>query len=58
MISVSYSEYVDSAQAHLRGDGVQVEGQHVKRENAENMLAEDREGRLHSFRICVDRQAV
>lgn len=36
---------MDSIQGHLRGDGAQVQGQHVKRENAENMLAEDREGR-------------
>lgn len=35
---------MDSIQGNLRGDGAQVQGQHVKRENAENMLAEDREG--------------
>lgn len=50
---MSYSEDVDSTQAHLRGDGVQVEGQHVKRENAENMLAEDREGTLLLFKMCI-----
>lgn len=38
---------MESMQVHLQGDGVQVEGQHVKREDAENMLAEDREGTLH-----------
>lgn len=40
---------VESTQAHLRLDGVQVEGQRVKRENAENMLAEDREGTFTRF---------
>lgn len=35
---------MNSMQGHLRGDGAQVQGQHVKRENAENMLVEDREG--------------
>lgn len=34
---------MDSIQGHLRGDGTQVEGQHLKREKVE-MLAEDREG--------------
>lgn len=49
---------MESTQVHLRGDGVQVEGQHVKRENAENMIAEDREGTLHLFRILIYIQVV
>ena len=43
---------------HLRGDGVQVEGQHVKREDAENMLAEEREGTLHLFWIQISLQVI
>lgn len=55
--SLILNVFVESPQVHLGGDGVQVEGQHVKRENAENMLSEDREGRSHSFRIRVRMQA-
>ncbi|XP_056877589.1 SWI/SNF complex subunit SMARCC1b isoform X1 [Takifugu flavidus] len=45
-----------SHQGHLRGDGAQVQGQHVKRENAENMLAEDREGRGDGFDHLVQQE--